>query len=66
MAATTIAADQLPGMLGKNYKAIAEGTHAKLFKGPYKETNIGGENIIPIGTLDRSRYAAYRAARMRK
>ena len=66
MAASTIAADQLPGMLGRNYKAIAQGTHAKLFKGPYRETNVAGENIIPIGTLDRSKYAAYRAARMRK
>jgi len=53
-------------MLGRNYKAIAQGTHAKLFKGPYRETNVAGENIIPIGTLDRSKYAAYRAARMRK
>jgi len=61
-----LSSENLPKALGPIYNDMAKSKFIEFHTGPYVETTVGTENIIPIGTLYPGTYSQYRAGKMLK
>jgi hypothetical protein len=61
-----LASENLPKALGPVYNDMANSKFIEFHTGPYVETKVGNQTIIPFGTLYPGAYADYRANKMLK